>query len=66
MSGKKSQMTVELWSIDRFVFDGRNPRKNDPAVGHMFSSIREFGFKVPVSDQSRKGSKILSGQFGSF
>ena len=25
----------------------RNPRKNDPAVGRMCASIREFGFKIP-------------------
>jgi hypothetical protein len=41
-------MVVESWPIDRFVFYARNPRKNDAAVDRMCSSIREFGFKVPV------------------
>jgi hypothetical protein len=27
---------------------GRNPRKNDPAVGKMVRSIGEFGFLIPV------------------
>src|SRR6059036_3931956 len=39
---------VQIWSIDRLVFYARNPRKNDAAVDRMCSSIREFGFKVPV------------------
>ena len=36
------------WPIDRLVFYARNPRKNDAAVDRMCSSIREFGFKIPV------------------
>jgi len=39
---------IETWPIDRFVPYARNPRKNDPAVDRMCSSLREFGFKVPV------------------
>src|SRR5881397_2464302 len=39
---------VQIWHIDRLVFYARNPRKNDAAVDRMCSSIREFGFKVPV------------------
>jgi hypothetical protein len=39
---------VQIWPIDRLVFYARNPRKNDSAVDRMCSSIREFGFKVPV------------------
>jgi DNA modification methylase len=45
-------MVVESWPIDRFVFYARNPRKNDAAVDRMCSSIREFGFKVPVLARS--------------
>ena len=40
--------SIEAWPIDRLVFYARNPRKNDSAVESMCSSIREFGFKVPV------------------
>ena len=32
---------TELWPIDKLVFYARNPRKNDSAVDHMCSSIRE-------------------------
>jgi len=45
-------MQAEMWPIDRFVFYARNPRKNDAAVDRMCSSIREFGFKVPVLARS--------------
>ena len=40
------------WPIERFVFYARNHRKNDAAVDRMCSSIREFGFKVPVLARS--------------
>src|SRR6266852_6239220 len=43
---------VQIWHIDRLVFYARNPRKNDAAVDRMCSSIREFGFKVPVLARS--------------
>jgi len=43
---------IQLWSIDRFVPYARNPGKNDAAVDRMCSSIREFGFKVPVLARS--------------
>src|SRR6202158_2618424 len=43
---------VQIWHIDRFVFYARNPRKNDSAVDRMCSSIREFGFKIPVLARS--------------
>ncbi|MGO9229901.1 MAG: DNA modification methylase [Bryobacteraceae bacterium] len=43
---------IQIWSIDRFVFYARNPRKNDAAVDRMCSSIREFGFKVPLLARS--------------
>jgi DNA modification methylase len=45
-------MRIEMWSIARFVFYVRNPRKSDAAVDHMVASIREFGFKVPVLARS--------------
>src|SRR5260370_31636888 len=42
---------VQIWHIDRLVFYARNPRKN-AAVDRMCSSIREFGFKIPVLARS--------------
>jgi hypothetical protein len=50
----KSPQSLEIqsWNIERFVFYVRNPRKNDAAVDRMCSSIREFGFKVPVLARS--------------
>jgi len=42
----------QFWPIDRLIFYARNPRKNDAAVDRMCSSIREFGFKVPVLARS--------------
>jgi len=41
-------LQIEVWHIDRLVFYARNPRKNDAAVNRVCSSIREFGFKIPV------------------
>jgi DNA modification methylase len=38
---------IVIWPIDKLVFYGRNPRKNDSAVDRMCGSIREFGFKIP-------------------
>src|ERR1700686_760849 len=46
------QGQIQIWSIDRLVFYFRNPRKNDAAVDRMCSSIREFGFKIPVLARS--------------
>jgi DNA modification methylase len=43
-----TQTQIQIWPIDRLVFYARNPRKNDSAVYRMASSIREFGFKIPV------------------
>ncbi|MGA2145972.1 MAG: DNA methyltransferase [Bryobacteraceae bacterium] len=39
---------IQIWAIERLVFYARNPRKHDAAVDRMCSSIREFGFKIPV------------------
>jgi ParB-like chromosome segregation protein Spo0J len=54
-----SEVRVELWPIDRFVFYARNPRKNDAAVDRMCSSIREFGFKIPVL--ARSDGEVVDG-----
>jgi hypothetical protein len=45
-------LQIQFWSIDRFVFYARNPRKNDAAVDRMCASLREFGFKIPVLARS--------------
>ncbi len=50
---------VEIWPIERLIFYARNPRKNDAAVDRMCSSIREFGFKVPVL--ARSDGEVVDG-----
>jgi DNA modification methylase len=52
MTSPPTTSQIELWPIDRLVFYARNPRKNDPAVDRMCSSLREFGFKCPVLARS--------------
>jgi len=52
MLSRATATQIETWHIDRFVFYARNPRKNDPAVDRMCSSLREFGFKIPVLARS--------------
>src|SRR6058998_367394 len=53
------QIELQTWPIDRLVFYVRNPRKNDHAVDRMVSSIREFGFKVPVL--ARSNGDVIDG-----
>ena len=48
MTTSPQLLEIQIWPIDKFVFYARNPRKNDAAVDRMCSSIREFGFKIPV------------------
>jgi len=50
---------IEVWHIDRLVFYARNPRKNDAAVDRMCSSIREYGFKIPVL--ARSDGEVVDG-----
>jgi DNA modification methylase len=50
---------VQVWNIDRLVFYARNPRKNDAVVDRMCSSIREFGFKIPVL--ARSDGEVVDG-----
>ncbi len=50
---------IQIWHIDRLVFYARNPRKNDAAVDRMCSSIREFGFKIPVL--ARSDGEVVDG-----
>ena len=50
---------IHAWRIDRLIFYARNPRKNDAAVDRMCSSIREFGFKIPVL--ARSDGEVVDG-----
>jgi DNA modification methylase len=52
-------LEVQTWPIDRLVFYARNPRKNDAVVDRMCSSIREYGFKVPVL--ARSDGEVVDG-----
>jgi ParB-like chromosome segregation protein Spo0J len=50
---------IQIWPIDRLIFYARNPRKNDALVDRMCSSIREFGFKIPVL--ARSDGEVVDG-----
>ncbi len=50
---------IQNWPVDRLVLYARNPRKNDGAVDRMCSSIREFGFKIPVL--ARSNGEVVDG-----
>jgi DNA modification methylase len=50
---------IQFWPIDRLVLYARNPRKNDAVVDRMCSSIREFGFKIPVL--ARSDGEVVDG-----
>jgi ParB-like chromosome segregation protein Spo0J len=41
-------MKIEEWVIDKLIPYARNPRKNDPTVDGLASSIKEFGFRQPI------------------
>src|SRR5215469_8012507 len=52
-------LEIQVWPIDRFVLYARNPRKNDAVVDRMCSSIREFGFTIPVL--ARSDDEVVDG-----
>lgn len=52
-------LPTQDWPIDRLVFYARNPRKNDAAVDRMCSSLREYGFKVPIL--ARSDGEVVDG-----
>src|SRR5229473_2916548 len=52
-------MQFEMWRLTRFVPYARNPRKNGHVVDRMVSSIKEFGFKVPVL--ARSSGEVIDG-----
>ena len=49
MVSQTAETRIEQWPVEKLIFYGRNPRKNDAAVDRMCGSIREFGFKIPPS-----------------
>ena len=53
-------MQLEIWALARLAPYIRNPRKNDHVVDQMVSSIREFGFKVPVLARSNGESSTAT------
>ena len=59
MTCQPTAQRTELWPIGKLVFYARNPRKNDSAVDRMCSSIREFGFKIPVL--ARSDGEVVDG-----
>jgi DNA modification methylase len=52
-------MEVQTWPIEKLIFYARNPRKNDKAVDRMVSSLKEFGFKIPVL--ARSDGEVVDG-----
>src|SRR5579862_7558138 len=64
MIASPQQLEIQVWPIDRLVFYARNPRKNDAAVDRMCSSIREFGFKIPVL--ARSDGEVVDGHLRRF
>ncbi len=59
MQKQPQTLEIQIWSIDRLIFYARNPRKNDAAVDRMCSSIREFGFKIPML--ARSDGEVVDG-----
>jgi hypothetical protein len=51
-------LEIQIWPISLVLY-ARNPRKNDAAVDRMCSSIREFGFKIPVL--ARSDGEVVDG-----
>lgn len=48
----KNTDDIVLMPIDKLIPYARNPRKNDGVVTQMVSSIKEYGFKIPVLAKS--------------
>src|SRR6516225_7291427 len=59
MVAEPQPLQIQIWPIDRLVLYARNPRKNDAVVDRMCSSIREFGFKIPVL--ARSDGEVVDG-----
>ena len=56
---KDYRMQIIYRSVADLIPYANNPRKNDPAVDAVASSIREFGFKVPIIID--KNDEIIAG-----
>jgi ParB-like chromosome segregation protein Spo0J len=59
MTTQAMAQQIEHWPIDKLAFYARNPRKYDTAIDRMCSSIREFGFKIPVL--ARSDGEVVDG-----
>jgi len=59
MAVEPQPLEIQVWPIDRLVLYARNPRKNAAVVDRMCSSIREFGFKIPVL--ARSDGEVVDG-----
>jgi ParB/RepB/Spo0J family partition protein len=56
-------MDVFEISIDKLIPYERNPRKNDSAINRMMASIKEYGFKIPITARRRgeEGFEVVDG-----
>src|SRR5277367_3816097 len=54
-----SRMHIHVFKIDQLIPYCRNPRNNDQAVEKMVSSIKEFGFKIPIL--ARSNGEVVDG-----
>jgi DNA modification methylase len=52
-------LEIQILPIARLVLYARNPRKNDAVVDRMCSSIREFGFEIPIL--ARSDGEVVDG-----
>lgn len=43
-----SEFVVTMWPIERVRCDPKNPRKNERAIDAVATSIRRFGWQVPI------------------
>src|SRR5260370_42309102 len=59
MTKSPASAEIQNWPVEKLVLYARNPRKNDHAVDRMCSSIREFGFKIPVL--ARSDGEVVDG-----
>ncbi len=46
---KEKLMQIEMIKVDELIPYANNPRKNDKAVKAVADSIKQFGFKVPIT-----------------
>ena len=57
MSGETLQ--VESTDLDRLFCSPANPRVNEPAVPHVVSSIRRFGWQQPIV--AKRSGEVIAG-----